>query len=79
MGVIREGTELFVAPNAKNHHAIEPPPPPGTIFQPLYVSHLGKGRIVCFQWASQQPTLTAMTNGRFYPRCIEWLANRPPR
>jgi hypothetical protein len=49
----------------------------GLVFYPRCISHLGKGRIVCLQWNGAQQDLEAMTSGKFYVRCIQWLANRP--
>src|SRR5207253_1780496 len=54
LGLVRDGEVLLLAPKAKSHHVITPPPPPGTVFAPLYVSHLGNGRILCFQWSGHQ-------------------------
>jgi hypothetical protein len=80
MGVVFEGGQaLLEAPGATNRHPIDPPPPPEMLFQPLYISHLGDGRIICFQWGSHQPELVALTDGKFYIRCLEWLAKRPVR
>jgi RNA polymerase sigma factor (sigma-70 family) len=50
----------------------------GGVFCPLYVSALGKGRIVSCQWHNKPPTALDPTgDGSFYVRCIEWLARRP--
>jgi hypothetical protein len=49
-------------------------------FYPLYVSQLGKGRIVGIAFAHYQPIpqeLQKATGGKFLQRCIRWAANRP--
>jgi RNA polymerase sigma factor (sigma-70 family) len=46
------------------------------VFYPLYVSQLGRGRIVGCQWYTPDPPL-ALTSARgenFYVRCVHWLA-----
>jgi hypothetical protein len=68
---------LIAAPGIPNQHHIATPVPPETVFYPVYISHLGKGRIVCLQWNGAQGDLEAITSGKFYPRCIQFLANRP--
>jgi hypothetical protein len=68
---------LIAAPKIPNQHHIATPIPPETVFYPLYISHLGKGRIVCLQWNGAQGDLEAITSRKFYPRCIQYLANRP--
>ena len=78
IGVLPEGAvPLIAAPGIPNLHHIAQPVPPDTVFYPLYTSHLGKGRIVCLQWNSAQQDLEAMTSGKFYVRCVQWLANKP--
>jgi RNA polymerase sigma factor (sigma-70 family) len=86
IGIIRDGQPLLAAPGLPNlsPHHIATTVPADTVFYPMYVSHLGQGNILCLQWNTKgndasQPVLEALTAGRFYPRCIEWLANRPVR
>jgi hypothetical protein len=48
-------------------------------FYPLYISQLGKGRIVGCQFPAWSPTptaLTSATDGEFNLRCVLWLAHR---
>ena len=48
-------------------------------FFPLYISQLGKGRIVGCQFPAWSPTptaLTSATDGEFNLRCVLWLAHR---
>ena len=50
----------------------------GIVFYPLYVSQLGKGRIVNCQWHNKPPpTLDPDGDGIFYLHCVQWLAHRP--
>ena len=50
----------------------------GPVFCPLYVSQLGRGRIVSCQWHNNPPAaLDPKQDGTFYLHCIEWLAGRP--
>jgi RNA polymerase sigma factor (sigma-70 family) len=49
-------------------------------FYPLYVSTLGKGKIVncAFTvWRPPPDDLQNATNGRFMIRCVKWLTNQP--
>jgi RNA polymerase sigma factor (sigma-70 family) len=46
---------------------------PPAVFYPLYISQLGKGRIVACQWYTPDPP-TALARADFYPRCVRWLA-----
>jgi RNA polymerase sigma factor (sigma-70 family) len=46
---------------------------PPAVFFPLYVSQLGKGRIVACQWYTPDPP-AALASLDFYPRCVRWLA-----
>jgi len=51
------------------------------IFYPLYVSQLGKGRIVGCQfpaWEGTPKDLMAATDGEFNLRCVLWLGHRLP-
>jgi len=79
IGVLPDGAvPLIAAPGVPNHHQIDRPVPSDTVFYPLYTSHLGKGRILGLQWTGAQNDLEAMTSGKFYVRCVQWLANKPP-
>ena len=50
----------------------------GLVFYPLYVSQLGKGRIVNCQWHNNPPPVLDPDNdGIFYLHCVQWLAHRP--
>jgi len=54
----------------------------GEYLYPLYISQLGKGRIVGIGFSqtrdSDMPAeLEAANNGRFYIHCVQWLAGRP--
>jgi hypothetical protein len=68
---------LIAAPGIPNQHHIATRVPADTVFYPLYISHLGKARIICLQWNGAQGDLEALTSGKFYLRCIQFLANRP--
>lgn len=49
-------------------------------FYPVYVSQLGKGRIVGIGLAHYVPTppvLQQATKDRFFIRCVQWVAGRP--
>jgi len=49
-------------------------------FYPLYVSQLGKGRIIGIGFAHYVDTpaeLQAAHKDRFFIHCVQWLANRP--
>jgi hypothetical protein len=47
------------------------------VFCPLYVSQLGKGRIVGCSFSEPVPAeLNAATGGKFTVRCVKWLAGR---
>jgi hypothetical protein len=47
------------------------------IFCPMFISQIGKGKVVACQWDSIPKPLVDATKGRFYIRCVQWLANRP--
>jgi hypothetical protein len=48
------------------------------VFYPLYISQLGKGRIVGCSFTEPVPAeLNAATGGKFTCRCVKWLAGRP--
>ncbi len=49
----------------------------GPVFCPMFISQIGKGRVVACQWDSIPKPLADATNGRFYIHCLQWLANRP--
>jgi RNA polymerase sigma factor (sigma-70 family) len=49
------------------------------IFYPVYVSQLGKGKIVGCSFSGSQPApadLNAAAGGKFTVRCVKWLAGR---
>jgi hypothetical protein len=51
----------------------------GEYLYPLYISQLGKGRIVGIGFTQGQPVpseLEAAHHGKFYIHCIEWLAGK---
>jgi hypothetical protein len=53
---------------------------PKYVFYPLYVSSLGKGKIIGCQFApymGMPQELQSATRHRFYIRCVKWLAGRP--
>jgi hypothetical protein len=43
----------------------------------MFVSQIGKGKVVACQWDSIPRPLFDATKGRFYIHCVQWLANRP--
>ena len=51
----------------------------GMSFAPLYISQIGKGKIVGIGWAAWvaiPEEIDLATDGRFYERCALWLAGR---
>jgi hypothetical protein len=55
--------------------------PPDLAFHPIYVSRLGKGKIVgCSFPAVRQipPSLNRAVGGDFLLRCVAWLAEKSP-
>jgi hypothetical protein len=49
------------------------------VYFPLYLSHVGKGRMIGCGWHNAPPE-ELMTGGSaeaFYLRCVKWLAHRP--
>jgi RNA polymerase sigma factor (sigma-70 family) len=76
IGIIRQGQALIAAPGVHNHHPVEPAPPAEAAYFPLYVSTLGKGRIMGVGWGEAQPAIDAAAGPDFYVRCVRWLALR---
>ena len=54
-------------------------PTDAKIFCPLFISEIGKGKVVACQWDGPPKGLAAATKNRFYIHCCQWLANRPIR
>jgi hypothetical protein len=53
-------------------------PPTDTAGDVVYISGLGKGRIVsCNFWAETPPEIQEATHNRFTARAVKWLADRP--
>jgi hypothetical protein len=47
---------------------------------PVYTSSLGKGKLICYQYAAfgnPSPELRDGARAQFLRRCVRWLANRP--
>ncbi|HEY1921936.1 MAG TPA: hypothetical protein VGG44_04160, partial [Tepidisphaeraceae bacterium] len=61
-------------------HQFGPPPTDQSWFYPVYISSLGKGKLICYQYAafgSPSIELRNAARARFLRRCVRWLANRP--
>jgi hypothetical protein len=54
-------------------------PADAKIFCPLFVSEIGKGKVVACQWDGPPKALIKASENRFYIHCCQWLANRPIR
>ncbi len=52
-------------------------PQDAKIFCPLFISHIGKGRVVACQFESIPRAIVKASKGRFYINCCQWLAHRP--
>ena len=82
-GVLNEGTPLVKVtdPGVISFHPVDGVAPPQTAeYFPIYVSALGKGRIVgCSFPAFREfpPSLNRAVGGRFLMRCVTWLAPDP--
>lgn len=86
IGIVH-GTPLIVAEEGAEAHGEIADGLPATqstsaptdkrIFCPMFISQIGKGRVVACQWDSIPRPLIEATKGRFYIRCVEWLAHRP--
>jgi hypothetical protein len=53
------------------------PPPDAKIFCPLFISEIGKGKVIACQWDGPPKALTKASENRFHIHCCQWLANRP--
>jgi len=49
------------------------------IFCPLFISEIGKGKVVACQWDGPPKALAKASKNLFYIHCCQWLANRPLR
>jgi hypothetical protein len=47
------------------------------IFCPLFVSEIGKGKVVACQWDSLPKAVVQASENRFYIHCCQWLAGKP--
>ncbi|HWB54680.1 MAG TPA: sigma-70 family RNA polymerase sigma factor [Tepidisphaeraceae bacterium] len=50
--------------------------PDQDVFYPLYVSHLGKGRVVACQFEDAGDEFNKLAGNRFAIHCLQWLAGR---
>jgi hypothetical protein len=51
-------------------------PTDGKIFCPLFISEIGKGKVVACQWDGPPKALVKVSKNRFYIHCCQWLAGR---
>jgi hypothetical protein len=70
-------TQIVASPLAQA--TTQPATQPTVMFYPLYVSQLGRGKIVVCQWESMPAEWRDATKGRFHVHAVEWLAGRQIR
>jgi len=52
-------------------------PADSEIFCPLFISEIGKGKVIACQWDGPPKALTKASGNRFHIHCCQWLAGRP--